>query len=101
MERATMNLPVRRPEIKDLEATIKIYYTKDYIGTKEIMEIFGPMSNGTVVRLKNAVREEEAKRDIHTVVPYNVSTEVAYEVWSIDVKKLVEKRSRLKRLGML
>lgn len=101
MENAADLKPVLRPAIKDLEAAIRIYYSKDYIGTKDMKEIFGPLGSHTYIKLKDAVRLEEDRRGIPIVVPYHVDTEVAYEVWSIDIHKLVDKRARLKRLGML
>lgn len=102
MEETRKIVPVRRPAIASLEAAIRIYFSKDYIGNKEIVEIFGDkIGANTICKLKEAVREEEDRRSIPIVVPCHVDTEVAYEVWSIDVEKLVNKRSRLKRLGML
>lgn len=101
MENAAVLKTVLRPAIKDIEAAIRIYYSKDYIGNKDMRAMFGDLGTNTYSKLKNAVREEEVRREMPIVVPNHINTEVAYEVWNIDIKKLVDKRARLKRLGML
>ena len=47
---------MKRPEVKDMAAALRCYYGAGYIGNKEIQEIFGKRSSGTVARLKKAVR---------------------------------------------
>lgn len=100
MNTVEMKKAVRRPEIKDVDAAIRIYYSKDYIGNKEFLEIFGTMGRDRIARLKNAIREEERRQGQPEVVLKKVCTEIAYEVLNIDIKKLVDKRQRLVRMGM-
>lgn len=89
-----------RPIIQDREAAIRIYYEHDYITCKHIREIFGPIGDNKMSQLRKAVRDEEANRGIPVVVPRHICTEVAYEVWEIDIEKLVRHYNKLKKIGL-
>ena len=92
---------MKRPEITDVAAAIRCYYGAGYIGNKEIQQIFGKISSGTVSRLKKAVREEEIRQSIPEVVPKKVSSRIAYEVWQIDIDALVKNYKQLQKLGLV
>ena len=92
---------MKRPQIKDIGAAIRCYYNEGYIGNKEILEIFGKISTGTVSKLKRAAREREIEQEIPEVVPMKVNARIAFEVWEIDIEQLVKNYKQLKRLGMV
>lgn len=90
-----------RPKIVDVEATIRIALTCNYIGNKEIQEMFGHKSSQTLARIKKEVRAVEAEEDIPVVVLNHVCREVAFRVWGIDVDELIEGYQRLQKLKMI
>lgn len=90
-----------RPKIVDVDATIRIALTCNYIGNKEIKEMFGHKCSQTLARLKREVREVEAQEGIPVVVPNHVCREVAFKVWCIDVEELIRGRQRLQKLKMI
>ena len=96
-----METRITRPKIKDTAAAIRIYYSENYISCKEIKEIFGDMGSAKMARLRKAVREEEANRNIPVVVPRHICTKVAYDVWQIDINELVKNRQKLQKLNMM
>ena len=89
---------VRRPMVKNIDAAIIAYY-KNYIGRSDIRIIFG-CKDFTAGRLKNDARDLEIEKGIITVVPHKVNSEVAYEAWNIDIKKLISNRNKLRNLGL-
>ncbi|MGN0148790.1 MAG: hypothetical protein ACI4C7_00895 [Clostridia bacterium] len=86
--------------ITSIDTALRIYYTYPEIGNKEMRELFGNTSNDTISRYKKAVREEQDKRKVRTSQMNTINTEVAYDVWGIDVKDLERRRDKLKRLGL-
>ena len=88
-----------RPTVKNVEAAIRIYYGKAYISCSEIEEIFGKMGSARMARLRKDVREEEINRKIPIVVPRHICTEVAFDVWGIDIDKLVKNYQKLQKLN--
>ena len=90
-----------RPRIKDIDAAIRIYHGDGYISCKEIREIFGNMGTQRMAALRREVREEEVRRGVPIVVPRHICTQVAFDVWGIDVQELIEKRTVLKKLKII
>lgn len=88
-----------KPFVSISEA-IRIYYTYPEIGNKEIRELFGNLSNSTIWHYKQAVCEAQIKNDVKTSQKNAVNTEVAYEVWGIDIADLERRRKKLKELGI-
>ncbi len=86
--------------ITSIDTALYIYYAYPEIGNKEIKKLFGLKDNSTVTRYKKAVQEVQAERNVKTSQMYTVNTDVAYEVWGIDVKSLEHRRKRLKDLGL-
>ena len=84
----------------NIDTALRIYYTYPEIGNAEIKELFGPIGSRTVVRYKEIVREEQAKRGVKTAQQFTINTEVAYELWGIDIKDLERRRNKLKQLGL-
>ncbi len=86
--------------ITSIDTALRIYYTYPEIGSKEIKELFGVKDNNTVSRYKKAVQEVQTERGVLTSQMYTVNTEVAYDVWGIDVPGLEKRRKKLKELGL-
>jgi hypothetical protein len=91
---------LNRLKISDIDTALRIYYENVEIGNEEIVELFGPASSATLTKLKKAVRNEMAARDIRVFKAYMVHTKTAYEVWGIDVNDLETRRGKLIKLGL-
>lgn len=86
--------------ITDIDTVLYIYYRYPEIGNKEIKELFGGLSSAALTKYKKAVQEEQIKQNVKTSQLYTINTEVAYEVWGIDVAELEKRRDKLKKLGL-
>lgn len=88
-------------EITSIDTALKIYYSKPEIGSKEMKELFGELGKCTLTQMRKPVLEVMAERGIKSFRQHTVNTDVAYEVWGIDVKDLERRRKKLKELGLL
>ena len=88
------------PEISSLDNAIRIYYRYPEIGTKEIKELFGSRSNGTIVKLKKLARGVMIEEKIPTCRTSSVNTNAAFQAWGIDVVDLEKRREKLNKLGI-
>jgi len=88
------------PPITSIDNALFIYYTHSELGNKEIIALFGRISSATVVRLKKAVKDEIARREMFSYGMYKVNTAVAFSVWGIDVFDLETRRQKLKELSL-
>ena len=88
------------PSVKSIPNALKIYYAHSEIGNKQIKDLFGSPSSATVAKLKRAVKNEMAKREIMSYGHNKVNTCVAYEVWGIDVIDLERRMKKLKNLDL-
>ena len=89
---------VRVPQVADISAAIRLYYEHTEIGNKDIRAIFGDMGNGRIGRLKQLVLEAMHERGtVHYNAQY-VNTEVAYDVWGINIDRLTAGRKKLQQL---
>lgn len=86
--------------IVDIDTALYIYYLYPEIGNKEIKELFGGLGSAALTKYKKAVQEEQIKQDVKTSQLHTINTEVAYEVWGIDVAELEKRRDKLKKLGL-
>ena len=86
--------------IVDIDTASYIYYRYPEIGNKEIKELFGGLGSAALTKYKKAVQEEQIKQDVKTSQLHTINTEVAYEVWGIDVAELEKRRDKLKKLGL-
>ena len=93
-------ITVTVPQVKDLGGAIQIYYRWTEIGNAEIRQLFGVGSN-TALKLKNAAREKMAKDNIPIWDANKVNTEVAYQVWGLDIVSMERRYEKLKKLGVL
>ena len=86
-----VNLP------SDFALAIQLYYGKIELGTQDVRKLFR-CSTTAAVRLKKMVQEVMAQRN---VVPWNataVNTQLAYEVWGLDIKDLENRLAQLQKL---
>ena len=86
------------PSITSIENALKIYYENVEIGNKEIIFLFGNHSSATISKLKKCVKQEMNKKGISNYCANKVNTEVAYEVWGLDINNL---KTRFKELSIL
>ena len=86
--------------ITDIYTALYIYYRYPEIGNKEIKELFGGLGSAALTKYKKAVQGEQIKQNVKTSQLYTINTEVAYEVWGIDVAELEKRRDKLKKLGL-
>ncbi len=86
-------------QISSIDTAIRIYFEHPELGNSQIKELFGSIGNSTISAYKKAVLEEQAKRGVKTSYWNAINTEVAYEVWGIDVEDLIKRREKLKKLG--
>ncbi len=87
-------------QIADIETAIRIYYQYPEIDNNQIRDLFGKISSSTAARYKKAVKEEQINRNVKTMCIDSVNTEVAYDVWGIDIVDLERRLKKLKSLGM-
>ena len=87
-------------QIVDIETAIRIYYQYPEIDNNQMRELFGSISSSTAARYKKAVKDEQINRDVKTMCIDAVNTEVAYDVWGIDVVDLERRLKKLKSLGL-
>ena len=88
------------PDISGIENALRIYYKHSELGNQQITELFGKRSSATISRLKRAVKNEMAKRNVLSYGMNKVNTSVAYEVWGIDVADLEKRMKKLKNLEL-
>ena len=86
--------------ITDIDTALYINYRYPEIGNKEIKELFGGLGSAALTKYKKAVQGEQIKQNVKTSQLYTINTEVAYEVWGIDVAELEKRRDKLKKLGL-
>lgn len=99
MSTATIN--VRIPQISSLETAIRLYYDKLELSNKDIMALFGKMSSSTMAKLKRAANALIQERDTPIWNAQRVNTEVAYEAWGLDIKKLEYRYNKLKAMNFI
>lgn len=89
---------IRRPNVKNIDAAVRLYYETFELSSKDIQEIFDAKSSATVARLKNMVRDEMVKTGRLPWNVHNVPTELAFEVWGLDIADLERRRTKLIKL---
>lgn len=83
----------------DIETAVRIYYSMVEIGTKEIKELFS-VGSTCATTMKNKVREEMAKRGVRNYYPNSIKTDIAFEVWGLDIEELERRLKALRRLKL-
>ena len=88
---------VRVPQVKDLEAAIRMFYEKSAFGNKDIMEMFG-VSASTADRLKKLARMQEEEEGIQCRNTRFVNPDAAFRAWSLDIGRMEASLKRLREL---
>ena len=88
---------VRVPQVKDLEAAIRMFYEKNAFSVKDIMQIFG-VSNTTANRLKQRARAQEKKENIPCWNERFVNPDAAFRAWGLDIGRMEASLKRLRAL---
>lgn len=86
------------PQPVDIGSAVRIYYAHLHLGNTEIKELFGKISSGRIVQLKNLAREVMAEENIMARDSYSVNTQAAYRAWGLDIKDLENRYSKLQAL---
>lgn len=92
---------VRVPAITSIETALRLYYSKTELHNCDIIELFGKISTGLIVKLKNAARDVMNTEDIPNWNPVAVNTAAAYKAWGLDIVTLERNFARLKKLGLI
>lgn len=96
-----MEVRVRIPRF-NLDKAVELYNAGPYIGTKEIMELFG-VSDNTAAKLKKLALAKQEEKGRSRWDSRAVSIDCAYEAWGLDIDDLkrrqlsqdkIEKRRR-------
>ena len=93
---------VRTPNVRDIDAAVRLYYEKFELSSKDIQEIFEAKSSATVSTLKKIAREEMSKRPGRK--PWDdscVPTDIAYDAWGLKIADLERRRRHLIMLGVI
>ncbi len=93
-------IKVTVPQVKDLGFAIQLYYRWTEIGNEEIRRLFGVGSN-TALKLKKVAWEKMVEKEIPVWDAKKVNTEVAYQVWGLDIASMERRYEKLKKLGVL
>ena len=88
------------PSLTSISNALKIYYENSEIGNTQIEELFDKRSTATISRLKRAVKNEMAKRNVLSYGLNRINTSVAFDVWGLDVTDLEKRMKKLKTLGL-
>ncbi len=83
----------------DIKKAVQIYYAKPEIFTDDIVELFS-VGKSTAQKMKNHVRDVMAEKGVKVWLPHSVNTEVAFEVWGLNITDLETRLKKLQRLGM-
>lgn len=81
----------------DIEMAVRLYYEKPEITNADIKALFSTGETQTI-KIKKAVKEEMAKRGVKSWLPHSVNTEIAYEVWGIDIDNFEKRLKKLRTL---
>lgn len=79
---------VRIPQVINPEEALKCYYLFTEIGTKQIRTMFGNLGSARISKMKKLVREVMTEQKVLVYDATAVNTEIAFDVWGINVKKL-------------
>ena len=94
-------ISVRIPQAADVAYAVRLFYEKTELSTTDVINLFGGISRGRAGKLKELVREVMHERNTINYNPLYVNTEVAYEVWGIDIDKLERRYAKLQKYGAI
>jgi hypothetical protein len=94
-------MSIRVPVIVSVERAVWIYNNCPYMGNNEIEQLFGKMSSQKRVKMKNIVFDEMDERGMTRYNNTTVNTDVAFEVWGLNIADLERRYSKLRKYGMV
>ena len=94
-------MAVRIPMIVSVERAVWIYNNCPDMGNTEIEQLFGKMSSDKRVKMKNIVFDEMRERGMMRYNDTTVNTDVAFEVWGLNIADLERRYSKLRKYGMV
>ena len=83
------------PQPVDIGSAVRIYYAHLNLGNTQIKELFGKISSGRIVHLKNLAREVMAEENIMAWDSLSVNTYAAYKAWGLDINDLENRYNKL------
>ena len=89
-----------RVAIKDIRDCLRIYYSCTEIGNPEIKRLFG-VSDSKAWELKRPVKRAQVEKGILVIDKSCVNTQLAFDVWGIDVNDIERRIKKLEKLGLL
>ena len=91
---------MRTRAITNIDTALRIYYEKDELDNKDIKELFNGISDSKAISMKKEVLKEMAARNVPQFRKHTVNTDVAYELWGINIERLECSRAKLIELGL-
>lgn len=89
---------IKRPNVGNLDAAVRLYYEKFELSSDDIKQIFGAKSSSSVARLKKLAREAAVKAGRMPWDAHCVPTDVAYEAWGLEIADLEKRRAKLMKI---
>lgn len=83
----------------DIKTAVEIFDRFPEIGNAEIFQLFGAGKQKTA-SMKNAVKRIMHERNVKTLLPHNIDTTIAYEVWGINIDDYRKRYARIKKNGV-
>lgn len=91
-------MELRLPKLSSIRTAVEIYYTMDSMHTADVVRLFGCCAT-KARELKRPVQLAMRERGILPRTQGCISTEVAYEIWGIDVPALERKYQKAAKFG--
>lgn len=89
---------VRIPQVLDVSEALVLYYEKTELSTKDIVNLFGKISESRVYKLKKIARDKMRELNKEVFNSSCVNTSAAYIAWGIDIEDLEKRFSRLSKI---
>lgn len=88
------------PPITSIENALSVYYRYPELGNKQIIELFGDISHTTIAKIKKHVRDEMYQQDIFSFGANTVNTEIAYQIFGLDIEDLENRLEKIRALNL-
>lgn len=89
------------PAITSLKTAVFLYSETDELGSDEMRALFGPICNAKISELKKEVLKEMANQKIDSRQSHAVKTEIAYQVWGLDVEDMERRLIKIHKLNKI
>jgi len=91
-----MQTSIKRKPIADLRTAIEMYYLNSELTTADIKKLFN-VSSTTAKKYKDVIRDEMINREVLSNEINSVNTEIAYEVWGLNISSLERRYTKLQK----